>query len=304
MRNTQNRDGVRALGDGEVLSVIMPAFNESLAIGLLLGKICADPALAKAELIVVDDGSTDETAARVSEFERVRLVRHAVNKGYGSALVTGMHQATREYVVWIDSDGQHRVSDLLAVGHCLVRNHGDFCIGIRGVSSHQDPRRQFGKWILGRVVRLAAGRTVADFNSGLRGFRTSVIRRYLHLLPKGFGASTTTTLLMLESSYCGFEVPIVVEPRIGTSSVRQVRDGMRTLTLIMRIFLLFKPLHFFGLFGLTMAATGLAYGLWSAFTYGLGFPVLGALVFLSGLQTLFIGLVMDQISAIRRERFE
>lgn len=291
-------------GPGSHLSIVMPAFNEGLAIGELLARLCSEPSLAGAELIVVDDGSFDDTAERTAAFARVRLLRHSLNKGYGAALTTGMRHATRDFVVWIDSDGQHRIEDLISVGKSLGEGDCDFCVGIRGSNSHQDPRRRFGKWILKRFVQLAAGRAISDFNSGLRGFRTSVIRKYLHLLPKGFGASTTTTLLMLEGSYLGREVPIIVQARIGKSSVRQVRDGLRTLALILRIFLLFKPLQFFGSIGLTMTLAGLAYGLWSALTQGLGFPVLGAVVLLSGLQTLFIGLVMDQISAIRRERLE
>lgn len=239
-----------------------------------------------------------------ARFDRVRLIQHPVNRGYGAALVTGMQSATRDYVLWMDSDGQHRVADLVAVARRLVEGNLDYCIGVRDASSYRDPRRALGKWVLRQVVRLAAGRSVGDFNSGLRGFRRSVIRKYLHLLPKGFGASTTTTLIMLERNCHGGEAPISVRPRIGKSSVKQVRDGLRTLTLILRIFLLFKPLHFFGAMGLAMTVTGLGYGLWSAFVEGQGFPVLGAVVFLSGVQTIFLGLVLDQISAMRRERFE
>lgn len=289
---------------GAAASIVIPAYNEGQAIGATLEQLCAEPLLVEAELILVDDGSTDDTAAVAARFDRIRLIRHPVNRGYGAALVTGMQSATRDYVLWMDSDGQHRVTDLIAVARRLVEGNLDYCIGVRDASSYQDPRRALGKWVLRQVVRLAAGRGVADFNSGLRGFRRSVIRKYLHLLPKGFGASTTTTLIMLERNCHGGEAPISVRPRIGKSSVKQVRDGLRTLTLILRIFLLFKPLHFFGAMGLAMTVTGLGYGLWSAFVEGKGFPVLGAVVFLSGVQTIFLGLVLDQISAMRRERFE
>lgn len=285
-------------------SIIIPAFNEEQAIGATLDKLTANPLLADAEIIVIDDGSIDDTAALVGRFERVHLVRHEVNKGYGAALVTGINRATRDFVVWMDADGQHRVEDMVSVMQAIICEGLDYCIGVRGASSHQEPTRKIGKWVLRQVMHLAAGRPVADFNSGLRGFRRAIIRKYLHLFPKGFGASTTTTLIMLERGYNGGEVPITVLQRIGISSVKQFRDGMRTLTLILRIFLIFKPLHFFGGIGGLMSLTGMGYGLWSAFTEGLGFPVLGAVVFLAGLQTIFMGLIMDQISAMRRERFE
>lgn len=287
-----------------LFSIIIPAFNEAPAITHTLEKLCAAPDLKDAEIIVVDDGSIDDTAAKVECFSRVQLVRHPVNQGYGAALVTGMHRATRDYAVWMDADGQHRVEDVVALTQNLIEHNLDYCVGVRNAASHHEPARKFGKWVLRQVVRMAAGRPVADFNSGLRGFRLSIIRKYLHLLPKGFGASTTITLILLERCHKGGAIPITVLPRIGTSSVKQFRDGMRTLTLILRIFLIFKPLHFFGGIGAMMSLSGLGYGFWSAFTEGLGFPVLGAVVFLAGLQTMFMGLIMDQISAMRRERFE
>jgi len=307
MKPHQNK-GSSSLPPTEVVSscfsIIIPAFNEGRAIGDTLEKLCAEPFLALSEIIVVDDGSSDDTAAQVERFPSVTLVHHSVNKGYGAALVTGMKLASKDYIAWMDSDGQHRVEDLVTVLTCMIEKNLDYCIGIRNVNSYQEPTRKLGKWVLRKVVRLAAGRSVADFNSGLRGFRRSIVCRYLHLLPKGFGASTTTTLIMLERSYKGGEIPITVLQRIGESSVKQVRDGMRTLTLILRIFLLFKPLHFFGSIGAVMFLLGLGYGLWVAFVEGMGFPVLGAVILLSGLQTMFMGLVMDQISAMRRERFE
>lgn len=290
--------------DPSSFSIIIPAFNEGQVITETLQKIFASSYLKDTEVIVVDDGSIDDTASQVEHFDRINLVRHQVNKGYGAALITGMKTATRDFVVWMDSDGQHRVEDVIAVIEAIIRDNLDYCIGVRGASSYQEPSRRLGKYILRKVVCIAAGRQVADFNSGLRGFRRSIIRKYLHLLPKGFGASTTTTLIMMERSYKGKEMPITVLKRVGKSSVRQFHDGMRTLTLILRIFLIFKPLHFFGGIGGIMALFGLGYGLWVAVAEGIGFPVLGAVVFLTGLQIMFTGLVMDQISAMRRERFE
>lgn len=284
------------------VSLVIPAFNEALGIPLLLDKLSEQ--MHGAEVIVVDDGSSDNTAEIVSAYEGIRVIRHPVNQGYGAALRTGMQAASREFVVWADSDGQHRMEDILTVAQALIEQDLDYCVGVRGQDSFQESSRKLGKWVLRQVVRMAVGQPVADFNSGLRGFRGSIIRKYLHLLPKGFGASTTTSLIMLERNYRGAEVPIKVQERVGKSSVRQFRDGLRTITLILRIFLLFKPLNFFGGIGLALILLGLVYGLLKAYVEGLGFPVLGAIVFLTGLQTLFMGLIMDQISAMRRERFE
>lgn len=284
------------------ISLLIPAFNEAMGIPLLLDKL--NEHMHGAEVIVVDDGSSDKTAEIASAYKGIRVVRHTVNQGYGAALRTGMQAASSNFVVWADADGQHRMEDIVTVARALIEQDLDYCVGVRGKDSFQESNRKLGKYVLRQVVRMAVDRPVADFNSGLRGFRATVIRKYLHLLPKGFGASTTTSLIMLERNYRGAEVPIQVEKRVGKSSVRQFRDGMRTLTLILRISLLFKPLHFFGGIGLSLILLGLVYGLLKAYVDGLGFPVLGAIVFLTGLQTLFMGLIMDQLSALRRERFE
>jgi len=290
--------------DASGLSVLIPAFNEGAAIGKTLAALCEEPRLRGCEIIVVDDGSCDDTAEQVRSVPSARLLRHSVNKGYGAALTTGVHAATRDFICWFDADGQHRVEDLVAVARRLMVEELDYCVGVRGASSYQVPSRRLGKIVLKHTVRLAAGRAVNDFNSGLRGFRSAVLRRYLHLMPKGFGASTTTTLLMSERGYIGAEVPITVLPRIGKSSVKQIRDGMRTLMLILRIFLLFKPMVFFGAIGLGSAVLGLVYGTWVAIADRIGFPVAGAVLLIFGAQTFFFGLVVDQISAMRRERFE
>ena len=287
-----------------LISVVIPAYNEAEGLARTLEDICTEPALKEADIIVVDDGSTDATSAVAQRFPRFRLIRHRINRGYGSAIHTGAKAAKGKYVIWFDADSQHRVEDLVRIAEALIQRNLDYCIGVRDARSHHQPSRRVGKWLLKHVVRFAAGQPVRDFNSGLRGFRREVLLRYLHLLPKGFGASTTTTLLMLERGYVGAEEPIRVRERVGKSSVRQFRDGFRTLLLILRIILLFKPLAFFGWAGAVMIALGSVYGVREALVYHLGFPTLASVVILFGVQMVAMGLLCDQISAIRRERFE
>lgn len=284
------------------LSIIIPAYNEADAIGPTLEGLLAQPRLRQAEIIVVDDGSSDETAAIASQYAQVRVVRHRINLGYGSAIATGIRHAQHDYLIWYDSDGQHRPEDLLRVYDELNGSRLDYCIGVRDSRSHHVGSRQLGKLVLRTVVNIAAGRRVADFNSGLRGFRRSVVSGYLHLFPKGFSASTTTTLLMLERGFIGSEVDIIVKERVGKSTVKQVRDGTRTLMIILRVMLMFKPLRFFGSMGLLAILVGGVYGMGEAVTMRQGFPVFGALLMIFGLQTLFFGLLADQIAQMRQER--
>jgi len=286
------------------LSVVIPAYNEERGIAAVLETLCGEAALSGAEILVVDDGSTDATGALVERFSRVRLIRHSHNKGYGSSIVTGIKAARGDFVAWFDADGQHRVQDLILVARTMIQENLDYCIGARDENSYQDSNRRFGKFILKAAVRLAAGNAIQDFNSGLRGFKRDVIRKYLHLLPKGFGASTTTSLIMIERGYLGKEVPILVQNRIGKSSVNQLRDGLKTLMLVLRIFLLFKPMQFFGSIGMFFILLGGVYGFEKAIRVRQGFPVLAALAIIFGIQAVFFGLLADQVSSLRREKFE
>jgi glycosyltransferase involved in cell wall biosynthesis len=288
---------------GEKISILIPAFNEEAGIGPTLAALLEEPRLAGAEIIVIDDGSKDRTAGIVQSYPRVRLVQHPFNRGYGSAIRSGSRASHGEYIFWFDSDGQHRVEDLLSVAEKLIGEELEYVIGVRGADSHVDSERRLGKWLLRLAVNFAAGRAVPDFNSGLRGFRREVLLNYLHLLPRGFGASTLTTLLMTEGSHHGGTVPILVRPRVGKSTVRQLRDGLRTLQIVLHIVLLFKPLQFFGLTGAVLILAGLVYGFIKAALNRLGFPVFASLLIILGVQAFFFGLLGDQVSALRRERF-
>ena len=290
--------------DSPDVSIIIPAYNEEKGIVAVLTELCNEPSLKESEIIVVYDGSSDETIQKVRLFPRVRLIRHLINKGYGASISSGVKAATGTYILWFDADGQHRVEDLVNVAQTLISKDLDYCIGIREAGSYQDSNRKLGKFILKGTVRLVAGRPINDFNSGLRGFKREVIKRYLHLLPRRFGASTVTTLLMLERTYVGEEVPILVRQRIGKSSVRMLQDGFATLLLLLRFFLLFKPIKFFGGVGIVLILFGSGYGFFAALTRHRGFPVFAALVIILGLQAFFFGLLCDQVSSLRKERLD
>lgn len=286
------------------VSIIIPAFNEEAGLPAVLEALTATADLADAEILVVDDGSSDGTAAVAGGRPRVRLVRHRVNRGYGAALASGIRASTGRLVVWFDADGQHRVEDLLRLVRRMREEDLDYCIGVRGPGGDQRLRRRFGKKVLRLIIRLASGRPIQDFNCGLRGFKREVMLRYLHLLPKGFGASTLTTMLMVERRYCGEEIDVEVAPRVGKSSLKELRDGLRTLMIILGVLLMFKPMRFFGTIGALLVGAGAVYGLVTAVQRGHGFPVLAALAVMLGVQSLFFGLLCDQIGSLRVQSLE
>lgn len=289
---------------GKKLSVLIPAYNESAGIGRTLEELVTYIDMEETEVIVVDDGSTDNTADIVRGFPEVRLIQHDVNKGYGTAIKTGTRAAVGEIIAWYDADGQHRPEDLKKVVDEIVTKNLDYCIGVRGKDSYVDKTRVLGKFILRLFLRIVTFKRVTDFNSGLRAFKREILLRYLSLLPKRFGASTVTTLLMQEEDYNGSEVPIVVRQRIGKSSVKQIKDGVRTIMLILNVILLFHPMRVLGSSGGVMILAGLIYGGICALQWHGGFPVFATVLIIFGIQLFCFGLLSHQISRVRKEKFE
>lgn len=286
------------------VTVIIPAYNEADGIKKALIEL-ADYVPNEWEILVVDDGSKDDTFDIVSNigYSNVCCIKHRKNRGYGAAIKTGCKNAKGDIVAWYDADGQHRPEDLMAVVEKMKNGKLDYCIGVRKPESHCDRNRKLGKYILGRIVNILAKDPVKDFNSGMRAFSKSVLLRYLSLLPDRFGASTVTTFVMQEVECIGDEVDILVRERIGKSTVRPIKDGIRTLSLIMNIILLFRPKEVFGTLGVLTIVCGGVYGIICAIADGLGVPVLAAVVCIFGIQTLFFGIISSQISQLRLEQY-
>lgn len=294
--------------DFSEVSIVIPAFNEEEGIERTLRELLNDSHLERAEIIVVNDASTDNTEKIVNKIEkedtRVKLINHNQNYGYGHAIATGVKKSDRQYVVWYDADGQHQPKDLVALVDKAICEEWDYGIGIRGADSYVDKSRVFGKTILKIVLGIISNGLNTDFNSGLRIFKRKILEKYLVLLPERFGASTVTTLLMAERGYFGGGVPITVRQRTGVSSVRQVRDGFRTIALACNIIVLFRPMRIFGPLGILSILIGSIYGIGEAIINGLGIPTLAVIIITFGLQIFFFGIISSQISAARKENLE
>jgi glycosyltransferase involved in cell wall biosynthesis len=284
------------------LTICVPAYNEALGVKTTLEELRSY--FCEAEIILVDDGSTDETLKLAKSVKGITVLSHEHNRGYGASLKTAIRNANRETIAWFDADGQHRVRDLEKVAQPVIDGRMDAVIGVRGKESEVSMGRLPGKLILKFVSELLVGESIPDLNSGLRCFRADVIRRYLHLLPDGFSASTTTTLFMMKRGYrLGF-VDIVAIKRKGHSTVNIISDGLATLKLIIRIIILFNAFAFFTILSMLQIIPGLIYGVYLAFIHHLGFPVLASTIVISGVLTFFMGLICDQITELRKERFE
>jgi glycosyltransferase involved in cell wall biosynthesis len=278
------------------VSVVIPACNEEVGLRAILPKLrhVADVA----EVIVVDDGSSDATGQVAAE-AGARVLRQPYNKGYGASLKRGIREAANDIIVIMDSDGQHNPDDIPRLVEPL--GEYDMVVGARSVQSSEWMRRP-AKKILAWVAEYLINQKIPDLNSGLRAFRRDRALEFMHILPNGFSITTTLTLAMMKAGYSVGYVPIETMPRVGgKSSVQFARHGLETVLLITRVITLFNPLKVFVPISLILLATGSVYGLWGILTET-HIPAGAVLSILAGLVILFFGILSDQIAIIVRER--
>lgn len=281
------------------VSIVIPAYNEEDGIRYGLERIKELKYHELFEVIYVDDGSTDKTNEIIREYP-VKCFRHNINKGYGAALKTGIRKAKGKNVVILDSDGQHDpkyIEQLIA----LLQDH-DMVIGERTDDSFQVKRRQKGKRFIRIIGELLVEQKLPDYNSGFRGFDRKLITEMLHIMPNGFSFSTTSTLAFLKEGYTIGTFPIVVEERIGRqSNVKFLKDGSKTILLLMRIIMLFNPLKIFFPASLFFFGSGIAWGIFGYLLVG-RFPNTASLLTILGMFIFFIGLLADQIALLNRTK--
>jgi glycosyltransferase involved in cell wall biosynthesis len=284
------------------VTIVIPAHNEAGAIGDVLTRLKAQTLPGLAEIIVVDDGSSDGTGD-IAEEHGARVVRHVRNRGYGSSLKTGIRAAGTEYILTMDADGQHRPEDVAKLFAAVSGPRPADCVsGHRTSLIHSPLWRMPGKWVLKLMARILTRKKIPDLNCGLRIARREVLMKYIHLCPAGFSFSTTITLALLSRGY-GIEfVPIQVERRVGKSMV-SVSTGFQTIMLVLRLASLFNPLRVF----LPLAMLFILFGIGWTIPYlidGQGVTVLSMMSILTGVLLFGMGLICDQVAQLRLERFE
>jgi glycosyltransferase involved in cell wall biosynthesis len=220
-------------------SIVIPAFNESASIGHVIDGCAA--LRGDYQIIVINDGSTDGTGEILDSKSGLTVIHHQENLGYGASLMTGIREADSEIIVTIDADGQHDHNDVTRlldeIEDCSM------VVGARTSGSYFDASRTIGRKILFWIANFWTGSKIPDINSGLRAFRKSEVLRYEALLPPGFSFTTTLTLAMIKEKYPVRFVPIVTRKRIGRSTFRRLRHGLRVLRGVLRLMVLY---HFSG----------------------------------------------------------
>lgn len=285
------------------LTIVIPAYNEEEGIRTLLESLLPVCESQGWQVIVVNDGSTDKTVEKVEAFlpnPCLTLVTHRVNRGYGAALKTGVRHAQTEFVATMDSDGQHRIEDVIALAAHM--QDCDLLIGKRDSVFHSPLWRMPGKWALQQMSVFLMRRSIPDLNSGMRFFRRDVLLRYLHLFPDGFSFSTTSTLIFMNRGYAVDFMPIKVNKRVGKSTVR-LSTGFDTLLLILRLATLLDPLRLFLPISLFLIIVGLVWTI-PFLIMQAGYSIGALLLLMNGVLIFIMALLSDQIAALRKERFE
>ena len=281
------------MAEARSVSVVIPAFNEA---GAIAGVIAALNAAATwHEIIVVDDGSTDDTGA-IATKAGARVIRHPYTKGNGAAVKSGIRAATGEYLMIIDGDGQHQPPDALRIVARL--GEYDLVVGARSGETQAGSARRAGNSLLNRLASYLTDRPIPDLTSGFRAARREYLVEFLHLLPNGFSTPTTTTLAFIKAGYNVAFEPIHAQPRVGTSKIRLSSDGPKFLLIMLRIVTIFSPLRIFApIAGLSMAA-GLGYGIVSV-VWVSKIPNGAVVLIMFSVVVFLVGLISEQISALR-----
>jgi glycosyltransferase involved in cell wall biosynthesis len=275
------------------LSIILPAKNEAGGLSRVLPDLRSR--FPDAEIVVVNDGSTDETAA-VAASNGARVISHPYSKGNGAAVKAGARAATGELLAFIDSDGQHRPSDIAHLLLSLDQGY-DMVVGARQRYGHANVGRSWANATYNSLASLMVGRPIRDLTSGLRVVNASKFREFIHLLPNGFSYPTTITMAFFRAGYSVGYVTIDTEPRIGKSHINVFRDGVRFLLIIFKIGTLYSPLKMFLPIGFANFLVGVSYYAYTFVNYG-RFTNMSALLFVSSLLIFLIGLVSEQITML------
>jgi glycosyltransferase involved in cell wall biosynthesis len=285
------------------ITVIVPVYREAEAIANVVADIHATMETVKRsyEILVVDDGSDDETAKKAKD-AGARVLSHPYNIGNGAAVKTGIRNSEGEILVMIDGDGQHDPKDIPRLLEKL--NVYDMVVGARSKESENSFHRNIANGIYNFFATYVCGRKIEDLTSGFRAIKTCIARRFVNLLPNTFSYPTTITLAVARSGFSLGYIPIKAARRVGKSKIRLLKDGSLFLLIIIKIATLFSPMRVFFPVSAIMFLAGLGWGLFKIIFVGGQYGPTSAMLMTVSVVVFMVGLVSEQVAQLRFDRIE
>jgi glycosyltransferase involved in cell wall biosynthesis len=277
----------------ESVSIILPARNEAVNLRRFLPDLRA--MFPAAEIIVVNDGSTDDTVA-VCTACGVKVVSHQYSKGNGASIKTGARSASNETLVFMDGDGQHAPADVQRLLE-RYREGFDMVVGARSASSQASVGRLVANTLYNRLASTISGQQILDLTSGLRVVNRKKFKQFLYLLPNGFSYPTTITMAFFRAGFSVTYVDIHAGVREGKSHINLVKDGIRFFLIIFKIGTLYSPLKIFMPIAFSFFSVGLGYYMYTFFRFH-SFTNMSAVLFISAIIVFLIGLVSEQVTTL------
>lgn len=281
------------------LSIVLPARNEVKGLARILPAL--REAYPDAQIVVVDDGSADDTV-KLCKTHGVQVVSHPYSMGNGASIKTGSRIANGDVLVFMDADGQHDPEDISRLLQKMEEGY-EMVVGARALNTHASLGRRWANLLYNRLASLMTGYEIEDLTSGFRVVRARHFRKFLYLLPNGFSYPTTSTMAFFRSGFPVAYVPIRAKQREGKSNIRLLKDGVRFLVIVLKIGALFSPMRLFLPISAALFWTGVLYYAYTYLAAG-RFTNMGALLFVSSLLTFLIGILSEQVSSLHYKNVE
>ena len=281
----------------EKLSFVIPAFNEEKSIAAVVIQLAKE--FPDAEILVVDDGSDDNTKDEAVKAGAL-VYSHPYRMGNGATVKDGIRYCSGEIIVLMDADGQHKPDDAKRLIQHI--NQYNMVVGARTSSSKTTWYRDIANIVYNRLASYMTDFKIEDLTSGFRVFRKSEVLKYLYLFPNGFSYPTTVTMAYLRSGRSVHYIPIKTEFRVGKSKIKLFQDGSKFLLIIMRIATLYSPLKIFMPASLAFFSLGLIWYLYSYFICNTGFPKMSLLLFMTSVIIFMQGLLSEQMCQMRYDK--
>lgn len=285
------------------LTIIIPAYNEADNLITFMPEVIKFAKTNSFSVIIVDDGSKDNSWSILLNFLNescLRIFKNKVNRGYGGAIKRGIEEVNSEYAIIIDADAQHFLEDVLKLYNKIIKTDADMIIGSRKGQIKGLYFRRIGKWVIRSFAKFLMPVHVYDLNSGMKIFRTDYGKKYLHLFPDSMAFSDILALVFINNRHLVLEEPIRIQERKSGKSTINLNTAFQTVMEILNILILFNPMKIFLPISMFLFVFGVGWGL-KFFIAGKGVSIGSSMLLIMSIMIFLMGLIAGQLSALRKK---